>query len=87
MRPIVERSRPACADLMMKFLLPIVVVGGIFALLFLLERLFPLRASTRSLFRRLVVNLAISALTFGCDYPAAPSAAVSHQHSPRPPQT
>ena len=48
----------------MKFLLPIIIVGGIFALLFLLERLFPLRPSTRSLFRRLVVNLAISALTF-----------------------
>ncbi len=48
----------------MKFSLPIIIVGGIFALLLLLERLFPLRPSTRSLFRRLVVNLAISAVAF-----------------------
>ncbi|MFN2477464.1 MAG: hypothetical protein ABR526_14135 [Chthoniobacterales bacterium] len=48
----------------MKFLLPIIVVGGIFALLFALERLFPLGPSTRSLLARLVVNLEISALTF-----------------------
>jgi sterol desaturase/sphingolipid hydroxylase (fatty acid hydroxylase superfamily) len=33
-------------------------------LLFLLERFFPLRSSTRSLLARLVVNVAISALTF-----------------------
>lgn len=35
-----------------------------FALLFLLERFFPLRKSTRSLLARLFVNVAISMLTF-----------------------
>jgi sterol desaturase/sphingolipid hydroxylase (fatty acid hydroxylase superfamily) len=41
------------------------VALGVFALLlFLLERYFPLRKSTRSLLGRLIVNVAISALTF-----------------------
>ena len=44
-------------------LTPLLVVG-LFALLFLLERFLPLRMATRSLLARLVVNLAISALTF-----------------------
>ena len=41
-------------------------VGGviIFVLLFILERFFPLRPSTRSLLGRLLVNLAVSILTF-----------------------
>src|ERR1700736_504300 len=37
---------------------------AVFALLFLLERFVPLRKTTRSLFARLLVNLAISAFTF-----------------------
>lgn len=36
----------------------------LFALLFALERFFPLRKSTRSLVGRLFVNIAVSALTF-----------------------
>jgi hypothetical protein len=44
-------------------LTPLLVVG-LFALLFLLERFLPLRMATRSLLARLVVNLAIAALTF-----------------------
>jgi sterol desaturase/sphingolipid hydroxylase (fatty acid hydroxylase superfamily) len=47
----------------MKMLTPLMVVG-LFALLFLVERFFPLRNTNRSLLARLVVNLAISALTF-----------------------
>jgi sterol desaturase/sphingolipid hydroxylase (fatty acid hydroxylase superfamily) len=39
-------------------------VAGFFALLFLLERIFPLRKSTRLFVARVVVNLIISALTF-----------------------
>jgi sterol desaturase/sphingolipid hydroxylase (fatty acid hydroxylase superfamily) len=45
------------------FLKPLVAVA-FFALLFSLERFFPLRKSTRSLIGRLVVNLIISALMF-----------------------
>jgi sterol desaturase/sphingolipid hydroxylase (fatty acid hydroxylase superfamily) len=41
-----------------------IAVGVLALLLFLLERFFPLRKSTRSLLARLVVNVAISALTF-----------------------
>src|ERR1700674_1138613 len=40
------------------------IAAALFASLFGLERLFPLRKSTRSLLGRLIVNLAISALTF-----------------------
>ena len=40
------------------------MAAGLFALLFLLERFFPLRKATRSLLARLAVNLAISALAF-----------------------
>jgi len=47
----------------MKSYSPLLVIG-IFGLLFVLERFFPLRKSTRSLLARLVVNVAISALTF-----------------------
>jgi sterol desaturase/sphingolipid hydroxylase (fatty acid hydroxylase superfamily) len=47
----------------MKMFPPLMAVG-LFALLFLLERFLPLRTATRSLLARLVVNLAISALTF-----------------------
>jgi sterol desaturase/sphingolipid hydroxylase (fatty acid hydroxylase superfamily) len=43
---------------------PIIAVGLLALLLFLLERFFPLRRNTRSLLARLVVNIAISALTF-----------------------
>ena len=43
--------------------IPLAAVS-IFALLFVLERFFPLREGTRSLIGRLLVNLAISALTF-----------------------
>jgi sterol desaturase/sphingolipid hydroxylase (fatty acid hydroxylase superfamily) len=48
---------------MSQLLQPLIVVA-FFALLFLLERLFPLRKSTRSLLARLFVNVAISILTF-----------------------
>jgi sterol desaturase/sphingolipid hydroxylase (fatty acid hydroxylase superfamily) len=41
-----------------------IAVGILALLLFLLERFFPLRKSTRSLLARLAVNVAISALTF-----------------------
>jgi sterol desaturase/sphingolipid hydroxylase (fatty acid hydroxylase superfamily) len=37
---------------------------AVFALLFLIERFVPLRKTTQSLFTRLLVNLAISAVTF-----------------------
>ena len=40
------------------------VVVALFALLFALERFFPLRQATRSLVGRLLVNLAVSAFTF-----------------------
>jgi sterol desaturase/sphingolipid hydroxylase (fatty acid hydroxylase superfamily) len=40
------------------------VAVALFALLFALERFFPLRKSTRSLVGRLLVNVAVSALTF-----------------------
>ena len=40
------------------------MAAGLFALLFLLERFFPLRKATRSLIARLAVNLAIAALAF-----------------------
>lgn len=43
---------------------PMIAVGVLALLLFLLERFFPLRKSTRSLVARLVVNVAVSALTF-----------------------
>jgi sterol desaturase/sphingolipid hydroxylase (fatty acid hydroxylase superfamily) len=39
-------------------------VSGIFCLFFLLERAFPLRRRTRSLFARLLVNLTMSGLAF-----------------------
>jgi len=42
----------------------VIIVGSFALLLFLLERVFPLRKSTRSLLARLAVNIAISALTF-----------------------
>jgi sterol desaturase/sphingolipid hydroxylase (fatty acid hydroxylase superfamily) len=42
----------------------IIAIGGLALLLFLLERFFPLRKSTRSLLARLIVNIAISVLTF-----------------------
>ena len=48
---------------MSQLLQPLIAVT-FFALLFLLERLFPLRKSTRSLLARLFVNVAISILTF-----------------------
>src|ERR1700675_1720316 len=48
----------------LKVLAPTLVVFVLFALLFALERLFPLRQGTRSLIGRLLVNVAISALTF-----------------------
>ncbi len=41
-----------------------VAVGVLALLLFLLERFFPLRKSTQSLLARLIVNVAISVLTF-----------------------
>src|SRR6266550_6880005 len=41
-----------------------VAVGVLALLLFLLERYFPLRKSTQSLLARLIVNVAISVLTF-----------------------
>ena len=47
----------------MKMLTPL-IVAGVFALLFLLERFFPLRKAMRFLLARLAVNIAISALTF-----------------------
>jgi sterol desaturase/sphingolipid hydroxylase (fatty acid hydroxylase superfamily) len=43
----------------------LLVLGAAFALLLLLEHLFPLRRRTCSVLRRLVVNLVISALAFG----------------------
>jgi sterol desaturase/sphingolipid hydroxylase (fatty acid hydroxylase superfamily) len=42
----------------------LLTAGAVFGLLFALERIFPLRKSTRSLLARLFVNLAIAALTF-----------------------
>src|SRR5437763_11266585 len=48
----------------MKPVAPIIAVGVLALLLFVLERFFPLRENTRSLLARLVVNGAISALTF-----------------------
>jgi sterol desaturase/sphingolipid hydroxylase (fatty acid hydroxylase superfamily) len=41
------------------------ILGAALALLFLLERRFPLRRPTCSVLRRLVVNLALAALAFG----------------------
>jgi sterol desaturase/sphingolipid hydroxylase (fatty acid hydroxylase superfamily) len=41
-----------------------IAVGILALLLFILERFFPLRKSTRSLIARLIVNVAISMLTF-----------------------
>jgi sterol desaturase/sphingolipid hydroxylase (fatty acid hydroxylase superfamily) len=49
---------------MLSQMLTPLIVAGVFALLFLLERFFPLRKATRFLLARLAVNLAISALTF-----------------------
>jgi sterol desaturase/sphingolipid hydroxylase (fatty acid hydroxylase superfamily) len=40
------------------------IAAAVFALLFLLERFFPLRKTTRSLIARLVVNLVIAIFTF-----------------------
>lgn len=40
------------------------IIAGLFVLLFVLERFFPLRKSTHSLIARFVVNMVISALTF-----------------------
>ena len=40
------------------------IVGGLFALLFLVERIFPLRESKAGLFARLLVNASLSALAF-----------------------
>ena len=48
----------------MKALAPTLAAVALFALLFALERFFPLRQGTRSLIGRLLVNVAISALTF-----------------------
>ncbi|HEU0048890.1 MAG TPA: hypothetical protein VFQ43_14965, partial [Nitrososphaera sp.] len=48
----------------MKALGTSVGVVAIFALLFILERFFPLRPRTRSLLGRLVVNVAVAVLTF-----------------------
>ena len=48
----------------MKTLALTVIAAVLFGLLFGLERAFPLRKSTRSLLGRLVVNVAVSALTF-----------------------
>jgi sterol desaturase/sphingolipid hydroxylase (fatty acid hydroxylase superfamily) len=45
-------------------LLTTLVAAAVFALLFVLERFFPLRNATRSLIARLFVNLVISAFTF-----------------------
>jgi sterol desaturase/sphingolipid hydroxylase (fatty acid hydroxylase superfamily) len=42
----------------------LVIAVAVFALLFVLERFFPLRKTTQSLLGRLFVNLAISVLTF-----------------------
>jgi hypothetical protein len=42
---------------------PLIAVA-IFTLLFLLERFFPLRKTTRSLIARLLVNVVIAVLTF-----------------------
>ncbi len=42
-----------------------VILGGLFVLLFALERLVPLRQARNALTRRLLVNLAISALAIG----------------------
>jgi hypothetical protein len=44
----------------MKVPAPLLAIG-VFALLFVLERFFPLRKSTRSLLARFSVNVAISA--------------------------
>jgi sterol desaturase/sphingolipid hydroxylase (fatty acid hydroxylase superfamily) len=44
--------------------MPVLTIGVLALLLFFLERFLPLRQGTRSLIARLVVNLAISALTF-----------------------
>src|SRR5437867_7495281 len=41
-----------------------IVIGALALLLFLLERFLPLRKNARSLLARLIVNIAISALTF-----------------------
>jgi sterol desaturase/sphingolipid hydroxylase (fatty acid hydroxylase superfamily) len=49
---------------MLSQMLTPLIVAGLFALLLLLERFSPLRKATRFLLARLVVNLAISALTF-----------------------
>jgi sterol desaturase/sphingolipid hydroxylase (fatty acid hydroxylase superfamily) len=54
------RSREAIG---MKLSAPLLAIG-VFALFFVLERIFPLRKSTRSLLARLLVNVAISAVMF-----------------------
>ena len=48
----------------MKFVLTPLIVLATLVLLFVLERLFPLRKSTRALVGRLLVNFSISALAF-----------------------
>lgn len=48
----------------MSALATILVVVALFALLFALERFFPLRKETRSLLGRLLVNVAVSVFTF-----------------------
>ncbi len=48
----------------MKNLLAPVLAIAVLVLLFVIERLFPLRKETRSVLRRLVVNIAISAVAF-----------------------
>jgi sterol desaturase/sphingolipid hydroxylase (fatty acid hydroxylase superfamily) len=57
-------TRLISAAVKMKALASIIAIGGFALLLFLLERFFPLRRSTRSLLARLIVNIVISALTF-----------------------
>ena len=48
----------------MKNLPTSLIAAAVFALLFLLERFFPLRKATRSLIARLLVNLVIAVFTF-----------------------
>lgn len=48
----------------MKFLFSAGMIAAVAITLFLIERFFPLRRETRSLFGRLVVNVVISILTF-----------------------
>jgi sterol desaturase/sphingolipid hydroxylase (fatty acid hydroxylase superfamily) len=70
----------------MKTLAITLIAAALFALLFALERAFPLRKGTRSLLGRLMVNVAVSAFTFLAAAPLVQPAAqwALHRSTDRP---